>query len=580
MASALAPETPATGSSPLPVSFLVAHRRVFVAAGVFSLFVNLALLMPSLYMLQVFDRVLTSHSIETLVMLSSIVIAALLLMLFLDFLRARLLAIVGVLFERTVGRTVFNGLIENFARIGPAAYPYGLRDVGVMRAFLSGAGIVALFDLPWMLIYIALIYLFSPVLGALAAGGAILLILLAILNERLTHTTLERIQGETRDAGRYTDSVLRNAEVVRTLGMTAAVVARWQEQSERILQRQLDSSRLGGMVSSTTKFLRQAIQTTVLGVGAYLVVEQKATPGVMIAATIILGRALAPVETLIGSWKSLVDARAAFRRLRQAMLSVQAIPRTALPTPQGELAVENLSYAPPGATKPTLRNVNLQIRAGEVLAIVGPSGSGKSTLARLMVGAWKPSAGTVRIDGGDIAGWDPDRLGPWLGYVPQDLQLFGGTISENIARLGTVDSDLVVEAAQRANAHEMILRLPQGYDTPIGESGGMLSGGQRQRVALARALYGAPKVVVLDEPNAYLDTEGESALGKAIEQLKADHVTLVLITQRTPVLAYADRIVVMKDGAIDKIGVRNDAESGNVGELLPGSPLAGQPGRA
>jgi PrtD family type I secretion system ABC transporter len=569
------PEDNASTGEP-PVSFFRAYRRAFVMAGCFSLFINIALLMPSLYMLQVFDRVLTSHSVETLVMLSTIVIGALLMMLLLDFLRARMLTILGVLFERAIGPPVFTGLIASAARMGAGAYPWGLRDVSIVRAFLSGAGIVAIFDLPWMLFYVIVIALFSPILGAIAAAGALLLIVLAVLNERFTHASLERIQNETRESGRYTDSVLRNAEVVHALGMSPAVLGRWQDYTGRITSRQLSSGWLGSMAGSVTKFLRQSIQTAMLGVGAYLVIEQKATPGVMIAATIILGRALAPVETLISSWKTLVDARTAFYRLRGLLAGAHPVPRTALPEPSGEVVIENVSYVPPAAVRPILRNVSLQVRAGESLVIVGPSGSGKSTLARLIVGAWRPSSGAVRIDGADIAAWDPNRLGSWLAYVPQDLQLFAGTVAENIARLEQSDHDRVIQAAQRAFAHEMILRLPQGYDTRIGDAGALVSGGQRQRIALARALYGDPRIVVLDEPNAYLDTEGESALAKALEEVRARGATLIMVTQRSSVLSIADRIVVMKNGAIDKIGIRNDAEGKNLGELVIPPPPSEQ----
>ncbi len=537
-------------------------------AACFSLFINVALLLPSLYMLQVFDRVLTSRSVETLVMLTVIVIGALLLMLVLDFMRARMLTILGVLFERAIGPTVFTGLITSAARAGPTAYPWGLRDVSTVRTFLSAAGIIAIFDLPWMLFYVVVIFLFSPVLGAIAAGGALLLVVVAALNERFTHASLDRIQNDTRESGRYTDAVLRNAEVVRTLAMSPAVLSRWEDYTGRITSRQLSSGWLGSMASSATKFLRQAIQTAMLGVGAWLVIEQKATPGVMIAATIILGRALAPVETLISSWKTLVDARGAFYRLRQLLAAAQYPSKTALPQPRGELVLENVSRVPPGATRPILRNISLSVRPGEAVVIVGPSGSGKSTLARLIVGAWTPSSGVVRIDGADIAAWDPDRLGRWLGYVPQDLQLFAGTVAENIGRLQQADHHSVITAAQRAYAHEMIVRLPESYDTRIGDAGRLLSGGQRQRIALARALYGDPKIVVLDEPNAYLDTEGESALAKALEELKTRGATLILVTQRSSILSIADRIVVMKDGAIDKIGIRNDAEGRNFGELV------------
>ncbi len=567
--STLQPSEESLASTNL-VSFFRQYRRVFITAGIFSLFINLSLLMPSLYMLQVFDRVLTSRSVETLVMLSLIVIAALLLMLMLDFIRGRMHALVGVLLERSVGPTIFRRLITDLARLGPATYSYGLRDLAMIRAFLSGPGIIAIFDLPWMIIYIGIIFLFSPVMGGMATAGALLLIALAIINERLTHTSIERIQGEARESGRYIDAVFRNAEAVRVLGMTGSVMARWTQSTNKITEQQLDSGKLGTMIGSTTKFLRQAIQSVLLGAGAFLVIEQKATPGVMIAATIILGRALAPVEMLIGNWKSLIDARSALRRLNGMLAQLNASQPTALPKPQGELTLENVSYMPPGASKATVRGINLQVRVGETLAIVGPSGSGKSTLARLMVGAWRPSAGTVRIDGADINTWDADRLGQWLGYLPQDLQLFAGTVSDNIARMGYADSEAVIYAAQRALVHETILRLPQGYDTQVGEAGNLLSGGQRQRIAFARALYGEPALVVLDEPNAFLDGDGEAALTKVLEQLKALGITVVLVTQRTSVLSIADRILVMKEGIVERIGVRSsDAEGRNVVELTP-----------
>jgi PrtD family type I secretion system ABC transporter len=548
--------------------FFAQHRHIFLIAGLFSLFINLALLAPAIYMLQVFDRVLTSRSVETLVMLSLITAGALGMMLILDYLRGRLLAVAGVLLERRLGGPVLNILLRDVSRLGQTAYAYGLRDLGLVRAFLSGTGIVAIYDLPWMIIYVALIYVFSPALGLISLLGAALLVLVAFLNERFTRQTLERIQTGSRDTGRFVEAALRNAEVVGALGMAPSVVSRWQGLGYGVLQQQFDAGRLGGLAGSGTKFLRQAIQSLVLGVGAYLVIEQKATPGVMIAATIILGRALAPVEALIGSWKSLVDARAAHERLRRVLgQPASAGPQTDLPEPAGAVTLENVSFAPPGAVKPIVRGVNLQIAPGEVVAIVGPSGSGKSTLARLAVGVWPPTAGTVRVDGADIAAWNRERLGGYLGYLPQDVQLFAGTVADNIARLGEPDSGGVIRAAQRAHAHEMLLRLPQGYDTSIGEAGLLLSGGQRQRVALARALYGEPRIVVLDEPNAFLDTEGEQALAKAIEELKADRVTVILITQRSGILGLADRIVVLKDGIIEKLGVRSDAEGRNVGEV-------------
>lgn len=560
--------TSTAGVEPL-AGFFAQHRRIFVLAGLFSLFINLALLAPALYMLQVFDRVLTSRSVETLVMLSIITIGALLLMLLLEYLRGRLLSVAGVILERSLGAPLLSQVLRDVSRFGQTAYAYALRDLGLIRAFLTGTGVVAIFDFPWMLIYILVIFLFSPVLGAIAVAGALALVVIAFLNEKLTRHGLEQIQAGSRDTGRFIDAALRNAEVVGAMGMAPNVVARWQSLSESVFGRQLDTGRLGGAAGATTKFLRQAIQSIVLGVGAWLVIEQKATPGVMIAATIILGRALAPVEMLIASWKSLVDARAAHERLRASQRGPATAAPLDLPAPSGALSLENVAFAPPGASKAIVRGITLQVQAGETIAVVGPSGSGKSTLARLIVGVWPATQGVVRVDGADIGNWSRDRVGRWLGYLPQDVQLFAGSVGENIARLAQPDGEQVIGAAQLANAHDMILRLPNGYDTQIGDAGALLSGGQRQRVALARALFGEPRLVVLDEPNAFLDEEGERALARAIEQLKATGVTVVIVTQRTSILSLADRILVMRDGLVEKIGVRSDGEGRQVAEVIP-----------
>ncbi len=538
--------------------FVRSNARYFLAAGAFSLVINLVLLAPSLYMLQVYDRVLATRSIETLVMLSLITGSALLLMFALDWVRGRLLTLLGSLFERSAGRRTLQRVLDDAATLPPAQQAYALRDVGVLRGFLAGQGIVALFDAPWMVVYIGVVFMFSTLLGVLALASALILVVLAWLNERATRGDLELVQQSAREAGSFIDATLRSAEVVRALGMAPAVAARWEALSGAMQSRQLGIQRVAGFIGSATKAFRQSVQVIMLAAAAWLVVQQQATPGVMIAVTVILGRALAPVEMLIGQWKQLVDARAAWRRLEVLLGGTPQARFSALPDPTGAVSVENLTWVPSGGQRAVLRNVSVEIAAGEVLAVVGPSGSGKSTLARLMLGGLPPSAGTVRLDGAALSQWDPDRLGPHVGYLPQDVGLFAGTVAENIARLGDPHSEAVVEAARRAQVHDMIVRLPQGYDTPVGEAGRLLSGGQRQRVALARALYGNPKLVVLDEPNANLDTDGEQALARAIAELRAQRTTVVLITQRTQILSVADRILVMRDGSVERIGVRQD----------------------
>ncbi|WP_374562875.1 type I secretion system permease/ATPase [Ideonella sp.] len=538
-------------------TFLRRHARLFVAAAGFSGVLNLALLVPSLYMLQVYDRVLPARSPETLWMLSAVAAAALGLMFVLDWVRGRLLALAGSLFEREVGGRCVRQLLDGgVPEPAGALQAHALRDVSVLHAFFAGPGLVSLFDAPWMPVYIGVVFLFDPALGLLALGCAAVLGLLAWVNERATRAGVNRGQQQSRELGRFTDGALRHAEVVRAMGMSPAVEARWQVQSDAWQTQQLQTQRVGGLIGSLTKCFRQSVQVAMLAAAAWLVIGQKATPGVMIAVTVILGRALAPVEMLIGQWKQVVEARAAWQRLTAWLSSAAPAPATDLPAPTGAITLDSLVYLPPGSQRATIRQLSLNVAAGEVLAIVGPSGSGKSTLARLMLGIVQPAAGAVRLDGAALTQWAPARLGPHIGYLPQDVALFDGTVADNIGRLGDLDSAAVVEAAQSAHAHTLIVQLPQGYDTPVGEGGRCLSGGQRQRIALARALCGRPRLVVLDEPNANLDSDGEDALKQAIGDLRERGATVVLITQRTQILSVADRIVVMRDGAIERIGVR------------------------
>jgi PrtD family type I secretion system ABC transporter len=530
-------------------------RSLLLYAGVFSLAINLLLLAPPLYMLQVFDRVLSSRSEETLVVLTVAALVALGFMALLDVLRARLLVAAGVVLDRRIGPQVLDGLLAQTAKLGGAAYLNGLRDVNTLRGFLSGAGLLAVLDAPWLPLFVGLIFLFHPLLGAVALAGAVLMVLLAFLNERLTKKHLEGAQAQARRAGRFIDANVRNAEVVAALGMLPAVTQRWARLNDGALREQVKVNSVGGTFSGLTKFARQFIQLAMLAAGAFLVVSQDLTAGLMIAATIILGRALAPVETLVAGWRSLAEARAAWRRLRELLAgNPPAEPGTELPAPQGRLEVEQVVFRLPGAERPIIRGVSFSLKPGEALGLIGPSASGKSTLVRLAVGVWKPMSGAVRLDGADVAAWPRERLGPHLGYLPQDVELFGGTVAENIARLAEPDAAEVIRAAQRAHVHELVLRLPKGYDTDIGESGQALSPGQRQRIALARALYGRPHLVVLDEPNANLDHEGETALLRTLQTLKADDVTVIIVAHRPSLLRGVDKLLVLREGATDMFG--------------------------
>ncbi|KAF0166716.1 MAG: ATP-binding cassette subfamily C bacterial [Rhodocyclaceae bacterium] len=550
-------------------------RPFFVYAGLFSLCVNLLLLVPSLYMLQVFDRVLASRSNETLVMLTLAAAVALIIMGLLDLLRARLLATAGITLDAMLGPQVLDGLLANAAKLGGTEYVHGLRDVSVLRGFLTGSGIFALFDAPWLPCYIILIFVFHPLLGSVALVGAGLLILLAFFNEKLTREPLERLQSGSRRAARFVDTSLRNAEVVSALGMLPAVTRRWAGLNTEVQKLQIDTTHLAGVMSGATKFMRQFIQIAMLCAGAYLVIDQHVTGGVMMAATIILGRALAPVEMLIGGWRTLVDARSAYARLDK-LLESQAARQdvTELPPPEGRLSVERVVFAAKGSDKAIIKGASFELPAGDSMGLIGPSASGKSTLARLIIGVWKPLSGVVRIDGADVASWPRERIGQHVGYLPQDVELFSGSVAENIARLGDGSSAAVIAAAQRANAHEMVLRLPQGYDTQIGEGGASLSGGQRQRIGLARALYGDPRLVVLDEPNANLDAEGETALMQAMAELKQAGVTLILITHRPSILSGVDKLLVLREGMVEAYGPRAEVMARVTPRGMPPAPGA------
>ncbi len=532
-------------------------QRYFAYAGLFSLAINALLLVPALYMLQVFDRVLSSRSEETLVMLSVGALLALAMMAALDMLRARLLAACGIALDRWLGPSVLQGLLAQTARLGGAEYLNGLRDVSTLRGFLVGAGVIALFDAPWLPLFLVLIYLFHPLLGAVALAGAVLMLFLAVLNERLTRRPLGQVLAAGRRAGRFIDASTANAETVSALGMARAITRRWQALNDAALREQSAASGLGATFAGLTKFTRQFVQMAMLGAGAYLVIAQHLSAGVMIATTIILGRALAPVEMLVAGWRNLVEVRSAWQRLAQLFAANPPEPAgTPLPAPRGALAVERVVYGFPGAARPALRGVSFSLNAGESLGVIGPTAAGKSTLARLVVGIWKPAAGAVRLDGSDVATWPREQLGVYLGYVPQAVGLFSGTVAANIARLGEPDAAAVIRAAQRAHAHDMILRLPRGYDTEVGDAGAALSPGQRQRVALARALYGEPRLVVLDEPNANLDAEGDEALVRTLHDLKESTVTVVVAAHRPSLLAGVDKLLVLKDGVAEMFGPR------------------------
>jgi len=536
-------------------------RPAFVLIVVFSLFVNLLMLVSPLYMMQVFDRVLASGSVETLILLTVIVGFAFLVLGGLETARGRVFNRLGAWLEETLTPELIRaGLARRLA--GEPVGAQGLRDLAQVRSFVGGQGIQPLVDAPWVPIFIAVIWLLHPWLGMLALGAAILLFAVAVANELTTRAPLREANRRSVEAQGGVEAALRNADVVHAMGLLPALTARWHKASARALEGQERAGDRGSLLVGTSRFVRLFVQSAILGLGAFLVIRGELTAGGMIAGSILLGRALAPVEQAIGAWKQMIAARVAHGRL-QALLRAAPAPAPAmdLPPPTGRLTVDRATLLAPGArrgeTPPILRNVSFELTPGDVLGVVGPSASGKTTLCRLIVGIWRPSAGHVRLDSAEVHAWDRAALGAHLGYLPQDVELFGGTVRDNIARLGAADDGAVIAAAKLAGVHDMILHLPDGYNTPVGEAGAVLSAGQRQRVGLARALFGRPRLVVLDEPNANLDAEGEAALLDAVATVKAQGTTVVLVAHRMGTLAHADKLLLMRDGAVEAFGPRD-----------------------
>ena len=523
--------------------------------GLFSFVINLLYLVPALFMLQVFDRVLPTNSRETLWVLLAGVGAALAILFVLDYVRLRLQHLIGNIVDERLSPPVVQAVVTAAARSPLGARPDAMRDIATLRGLFSANGLTALMDAPWIVVYVGVIAVFHPMLGLGAAVAATVMIGLAWLNDRMTRKALDAVQTETRKASRYVEGSLRNAEVLQAMGMTERLLGRWRKQQDDALALQGSTSHASVTFSAASRFLRQGVQVMMMTIGAYLVLTQAASAGVMIATTVLLGRALQPVEQIVGSWRVLNEARSAYRRLRDLCAQFgKDEPRMELPRPAGHVGVHGVSFRPPGTEKLALTGVSLSLAAGEALAIIGPSAAGKSTLARLLTGIWLPTIGTIRLDGNDLSNWSRSEIGPWIGYVPQDVELFDGTVADNIGRLGQADAKAVIAAGKRANAHDMIVQLPRGYDTPIGDGGARLSPGQRQRIALARAMYGDVRMLVLDEPNASLDAEGEIALAHALSSLRAEGVTTIVVTHRPSLVAHVDKILILEAGQVKQFG--------------------------
>lgn len=534
---------------------LTAYKGGFFNIGLFSAVINLLMLAPALYMLQVYDRVLASGNQMTLLMLTLMILGLFGLMGALEWVRSQLVIRLGTQMDMRLNQRVYDAAFEAQLKGSPQAAGQALNDLTALRQFATGNALFAFFDAPWFPVYLLVIFLFHPWLGLLALAGAVLLVVLAWINQHICQAPLAQASQLSIITSQQATANLRNADAIEAMGMLGALRERWFVGHQGFLAQQNLASEKTATISAWSKGVRMALQSLVLGLGAWLAVQGQITPGMMIAGSILMGRVLSPIDQLIAVWKQWSSARLAYERLSELLQANPPRPaRMNLPTPKGRLSVEQLSACAPGSRRPALSNLGFTLEAGQVLGVIGPSGCGKSTLARLLVGAWTPLTGKVRLDGADLAQWDKQQLGPHIGYLPQDIQLFAGSIAENIARFGQLDSDQVLQAAQMAGVHELILQLPQGYDTRLGEGGAGLSGGQRQRIGLARALYGLPALIVLDEPNSNLDEAGEQALLQAISQLKQRQRTLVLITHKPNVLTLTDQLMILRDGQLQAYG--------------------------
>lgn len=535
---------------------IAAGKSQLIAVALFSGVVNLLQLTVSLYMMQVFDRVLSTRSIDTLYYLTAIAMFALLVMAVLDGLRGQIMQRLATWIEGKAAPEAFIRAIESQLRGRPYRME-ALRDLAVCRGWLGSPASLTVFDVPWVPVYLAVIFALHPTLGWIALAGAVLLFGLTLANEWATGALLRQASTAGMASQRRAESMVRNAEVIDSMGMAPAVLQRWREGLSASVPPQEKAADRAAMLLSITRFFRLTVQVAVLGVGAWLTLEQQLTSGASIAASIIMGRALAPVEQMIGGWKQLVQARQSYRRL----LGFLALPRIRppgipLPEPTGRVAAERVTFGFPGQPVAIIKGISFALTAGESLAIIGPSAAGKTTLIRLLIGTLQPSAGTVRLDGADVFTWQREDFGRYVGYLPQDVELFDGTVMKNIGRMRDAEPEMVFEAAKLAGCHEMILRLPQGYDTEIGDGGQHLSGGQRQLIGLARAMFGNPRFVVLDEPNSNLDGDAEQALIRGLEALKARNTTVILVSHRPTLVQGVDKVLLLRDGAAEAFGPR------------------------
>jgi PrtD family type I secretion system ABC transporter len=533
-------------------------RGSFWTIGVYSFFINILMLAAPIYMLAVYDIVMPSKGLDTLFVVTLVILVFFIGSAVLEYVRSRVMLHISKKLDASLNKRIFDAAFDLAAKYPGKAGPQPLRDFNTLKSFLTGPGAVAFFDAPWFPIYIAIMFAFDHVYGFYGLGATVIILLLTWFNERATKKGLERSNEMFQKSLNHFGNSVRNVEVVEAMGMRRPLFRRWMEKHHEFMQTHIESSSTAAAYSNASKSFRMMSSSLMYGVGAILAIGGHISPGMIIAGAVLLGRALAPISQLVATWKSFSAARIAYHKLNDLLLEFdEHHEKLSLPDPHGRIDLENVVLAPPLAEKPILKGVSLVIEPGDCVGIIGPSAAGKSTIAKAMVGVWHPNSGYVRIDGADIAQYNRDELGQHLGYLPQDIELFEGTIAENIARFRDEDPARIIEAAKLSGTHDLIVRLPHGYETPIGPGGIALSGGQKQRIGLARAVYGLPKILILDEPNSNLDDAGEYALMMAIRTLKQQGSTIVFITHRQNLLALADKIAVVKDGVIAMYGSRD-----------------------
>lgn len=537
-------------------SLLYSFKRDFYIVGVFSFIINLILLVPAIYMLLVYDNVLASRNNITLIVITAIMIFMYVLMGFFEWVRSQLLIRIGNNMDRRMNSRLFQVAFEKCLKTGSTDASSVFSDFTNLRQFITGTGTIAFFDVPWVPIYVLVIGIIYWVLGVFAAFAALVLFLMAFLNEFVSKKRITASNNAYHAAASFASLNFRNADVIESMGMLENVKKHWHPKYQNFLGLQASASEKASAISGMTKFFRYLFQSLILGLGAYYVINGNIiTGGAMVAASILVGRALSPVDLAIGGWKGFVSSRDAYNRLNQLFTAFpERQSGMPLPPPEGNIAAVNLAAVPPNTNLQVLKGISFEAQKGDMVAIIGPSASGKSTLSRMLTGVWTPAAGSVKLDGAEISSWDKNALGGYIGYLPQDIELLNGTVAENISRFGDIDSEKVIEAAKTVDIHEMILSLPNGYDTYIGEGGLVLSGGQKQRLALARAIYGNPKLVVLDEPDSNLDDIGGQALLNTLKKLKENQATVFVISHRTHILSVVDKIMLLAFGVIKIFG--------------------------